>query len=164
MIRRTIAHLLAGTMLVGGAAPALAQSETQAAQDAADRGGDIVITARYREERLQDVPIAVTAFSQQQITDARIDQVADFIGLTPNVTIAQSESSGLSAISIRGITQVRNSEAPVAVVVDGVLQNNPRQFAQELFDVERIEVLRGPQGALYGRNAIGGAITAGHRS
>jgi len=158
MIRRTIAHLLAGTMLVGGAAPALAQSETQAAQDAADRGGDIVITARYREERLQDVPIAVTAFSQQQITDARIDQVADFIGLTPNVTIAQSESSGLSAISIRGITQVRNSEAPVAVVVDGVLQNNPRQFAQELFDVERIEVLRGPQGALNGRNATGGAI------
>ncbi|WP_284734394.1 TonB-dependent receptor [Sphingosinicella terrae] len=144
--------------MLGAAAPAWSQDPAQAPQAAADEDQEIVVTARYREERLQDVPIAVTAFGEQQIRDARIDQVGDFIGLTPNVTIAQSESSGLSAISIRGITQVRNSEAPVAVVVDGVLQNNPRQFAQELFDVERIEVLRGPQGALYGRNATGGAI------
>jgi iron complex outermembrane receptor protein len=119
---------------------------------------DVVVTARGRSERLLDVPIAVTAFDAQAIKDAKIDQVGDFIGLTPNVTIAQSESSGLSAISIRGVTQVRNSEAPVAVVVDGVLQNNPRQFAQELIDITEIEVLRGPQGALYGRNATGGAI------
>ena len=156
MSRHVMIYLLAGAALCAVAVPAFAQSDAQAS--APDDGGEIVITARYREERLQDVPIAVTAFGEQQIADARIDQVGDFIGLTPNVTIAQSESSGLSAISIRGITQVRNSEAPVAVVVDGVLQNNPRQFATELFDIQRIEVLRGPQGALYGRNATGGAI------
>lgn len=160
MVARTVATLLTGTMLLGiGATAANAQppeSRAATAADAADT--DIVVTARYREERLQDVPIAVTAFGEKQIADAKVDRVGDFIGLTPNVTIAQSESAGLSAISIRGITQVRNSEAPVAVVVDGVLQNNPRQFAQELFDVGSIQVLRGPQGALYGRNATGGAI------
>src|SRR5690606_24984504 len=129
-------------------------------------GGDaeIVITARYREERLQDVPVAITALSQQQIADARNHQVGDFHPLTPNLSISQSELPWLSQISIRGITQARNSEAPVAVVVDGVLQNNPRQFATELFDVERIEVLRGPQGAFYGRNATGGAIIITTRS
>ena len=157
MFKSKRTRLLAGTITLIAATPAWAQAES-GVQATTDDDQEIVVTARYREERLQDVPIAVTAFGEQQIADARIDQVGDFIGLTPNVTIAQSESSGLSAISIRGITQVRNSEAPVAVVVDGVLQNNPRQFAQELFDVERIEVLRGPQGALYGRNATGGAI------
>lgn len=161
MTRRIIACLLAGASFHVGIGPAFAQ---ESAGPEASGDAEIVITARYREERLQDVPIAVTAFGEQQIADARIDQVGDFIGLTPNVTIAQSESSGLSQISIRGITQVRNSEAPVAVVVDGVLQNNPRQFAQELFDVERIEVLRGPQGAFYGRNATGGAIIITTRS
>jgi iron complex outermembrane recepter protein len=136
-----------------------AASEVEASRAAqALTNEDIVVTARGRAERLQDVPIAVSAFDAETIKDAKIDRVGDFINLTPNVTIAQSESSGFSAISIRGVTQVRNSEAPVAVVVDGVLQNNPRQFAQELLDVSAIEVLRGPQGALYGRNATGGAI------
>ena len=125
---------------------------------AAGQADEIIVTARQREERLVDVPIAVNAFGEAQIADAKIDQVGDFIGLIPNVTIAQSESAGLNAISIRGITQVRNSESPVAVVVDGVLQSNSRQFTQELFDVQSIEVARGPQGALYGRNATGGAI------
>jgi len=138
----------------GQAAP----NPTGSAAGATPSVDDIVVTARGRAERLLDVPIAVTTFDAEVIQDARIDRVGDFIGLTPNVTIAQSESAGLSAISIRGVTQVRNSEAPVAVVVDGVLQNNPRQFAQELLDVTGIEVLRGPQGALYGRNATGGAI------
>jgi iron complex outermembrane receptor protein len=160
MARGRIAYLLAGTILCGAAAPALAQSADprQSSANADDQGHEIIVTARYRDERLQDVPIAVTAFDQRQIDDARIQEVGDFVNLTPNVTIAQSESSGLSALSIRGITQVRNSEAPVAVVVDGVLQNNPRQFAQELLDIASIQVLRGPQGALYGRNATGGAI------
>jgi hypothetical protein len=160
MARGRIAYLLAGTILCGAAAPALAQSADprQSSASADDQGHEIIVTARYRDERLQDVPIAVTAFDQRQIDDARIQEVGDFVNLTPNVTIAQSESSGLSALSIRGITQVRNSEAPVAVVVDGVLQNNPRQFAQELLDIASIQVLRGPQGALYGRNATGGAI------
>lgn len=120
--------------------------------------GDIVVTARGREERLQDVPVAVTAFSAQSIADRRIQGASDFLSATPNISINQSQSAGVSFITVRGVSQVRNGESPVAVVIDGVQQVTSRQLTQELFDLERIEVLRGPQGALYGRNAIGGAI------
>lgn len=118
----------------------------------------IVVTSRMRVESIQEVPIAVTAFSEQAIEDAGINRVSDFLALTPNVTFASSESSGVNFMTIRGLSQVRNGESPVAVVIDGVLMTDPAQFDQELFDVQRIEVLKGPQGALYGRNAIGGAI------
>lgn len=119
---------------------------------------EIVVSARMRSESLQDVPLSETAFSAQAIEDARLNSAGDFLQLTPNVVLAESQSAGISFMTIRGISQVRNGEAPVATVVDGVLQINSRQFTQALFDVERIEVLRGPQGALYGRNATGGAI------
>ena len=119
---------------------------------------EIIVTARLRSEGLQDVPISETVFTAQTIDDANIKSPGDFIALTPNVTLVESQSAGISFLSIRGITQVRNAESPVAVVVDDVLQINSRQLTRQLFDVERIEVLRGPQGALYGRNATGGAI------
>lgn len=136
---------------------AQAQAVTDAATTASD-GGDIIVTARGREEALATAPIAVTAFSSKTIDDARIKNVSDFIGLTPNVSIVQSQSAGNSFVTIRGISQVRNGESPIAVVTDGVQQVTSRQFTSDLFDVQQIEVLRGPQGALYGRNAIGGAI------
>ena len=75
------------------------------------------------------------------------------------MTIVQTQNPGNSFITIRGVSQARNSDMPVAVVVDGVLMTNPAQFNQQLFDIEQIEVLKGPQGALYGRNAIGGAVS-----
>ena len=139
------------------ATPSVAQQASSSAQKQDDLA-EIIVTARGRAEQLKDVPISDTAFTEQQIEDAHIREVGDFINLTPNVTIVQAQNAGFSAITIRGITQVRNSESPVAVVVDGVQQVNSAQFTQELFDVESIEVLRGPQGALYGRNAEGGAI------
>ena len=74
------------------------------------------------------------------------------------MTLVETQNAGNAFIVIRGITQARNSEPSVAVIVDGVQQVNPAQFNQELFDIEQIEVLKGPQGGLYGRNAIGGAI------
>ncbi len=119
---------------------------------------EIIVTARMRSENIQDVPLSETVFSAQAIEDSRIDTVDDFLQLTPNVTLANSQSAGTSFMTIRGISQVRNGEAPVAVVVDGVLQINSRQITQAMFDLQSIEVLRGPQGALYGRNAAGGAI------
>lgn len=119
---------------------------------------EVVVSARKRDERLQDVPVAVSAFTEAVIEDAGINRAADFISLTPNVTFASSESAGVNFLSIRGLSQVRNGESPVAVVVDGVLMTDPGQFDQELFDIKQIELLKGPQGALYGRNAIGGAI------
>ena len=118
----------------------------------------IVVTPRAREENLQEAPVAVTAFTADMIESAAVRRAADFIALTPNVTIADAQDSGNVAINIRGVGQIRNGETPVAISVDGVLLASPLQFNQELFDIEQIEVLRGPQGALYGRNAIAGAI------
>ncbi|MDR7058750.1 MULTISPECIES: TonB-dependent receptor [unclassified Sphingopyxis] len=137
------------------AAPSFAQD---APKDDSTGVEEIVVTARGRGENLQDVPVAVTAFSAQSIADRKIEGVGDFLSATPNISINQSQSAGVSFITVRGVSQVRNGESPVAVVIDGVQQVTSRQLTQELFDLERIEVLRGPQGALYGRNAIGGAI------
>ena len=136
----------------------VAQQTSAFAQQQDDVLQEVIVTARGRSEQLQDVPISDSAFGQKQIEDAHIREVGDFINLTPNISIVQAQNAGYSALTIRGITQVRNSESPVAVVVDGVEQVNSYQFTQQLFDLERIEVLRGPQGALYGRNAEGGAI------
>jgi iron complex outermembrane recepter protein len=129
-----------------------------AAADVADSLEEIVVTAQRRSERLQDVPVSVTAFSETQIRDAGIKDTADFIGLTPNVSFDTSFTVGNSFVTARGVQQINNADPPVAIVVDGVAQGNQKQLKMDLFDVERIEVLKGPQGALYGRNAIGGAI------
>jgi iron complex outermembrane receptor protein len=120
---------------------------------------EIVVTARKRAETLEESPVSVRAFTEAEIESAGIETPQDFIGLTPNVTLVQTQNAGNSFINVRGISQARNSEMSVAVLVDGVLMTNPAQFNQQLFDIQQIEVLRGPQGALYGRNAIGGAIT-----
>lgn len=118
----------------------------------------IQVTSRLRKESILNVPIAITAFSEQEIEDLGIERAGDFIAMTPNMTMVEAQNAGTSFITIRGLSQVRNGESPVAVSIDGVLQISPNQFNQDLFDIAQIEVLKGPQGALYGRNAIGGAI------
>jgi iron complex outermembrane receptor protein len=140
------------------AAPLSAQDSASApaASEAEDEG--IIVTGLRREESLQDTPAAVTAFNAKAIENAGIERPADFIALTPNVNLVETQNAGNAFVIIRGITQNRNSEPSVAVIVDGVQQVNPAQFNQDLFDIEQIEVLKGPQGGLYGRNAIGGAI------
>lgn len=119
---------------------------------------EIVVTARKREERLIEVPDSVTALSASTIESAGVANVKDVARFVPNLSIVEAQQPGVSFITIRGVGQVRNGEAPVAVVIDGVQQFSANQITQDLFDIERIEVLRGPQGAVYGRNAIGGAI------
>lgn len=138
------------------AAPLAAQDAAAAPETVDDQG--IVVTSLRRTETLQDTPAAVTAFDSQAIQNAGIERPADFIALTPNVNLVETQNAGNAFVIIRGITQNRNSEPSVAVIVDGVQQVNPAQFNQDLFDIEQIEVLKGPQGGLYGRNAIGGAI------
>lgn len=120
---------------------------------------EVVVTARKRNETLEDAPVSVRAFTESEIQSAGISTPQDFVNLTPNVTLVQTQNAGNSFLNIRGVSQARNSELSAAVLIDGVLMSNPTQFNQQLFDIEQIEVLRGPQGALYGRNAIGGAIT-----
>jgi iron complex outermembrane receptor protein len=119
---------------------------------------EIVVTARKRDETLLNVPVAVDAFTEQTIQSAGIDSPRDFVAMVPNMTLVETQNVGNAFITIRGISQARNSEPSVAVLVDGVLETNPYEFNQELTDIKDIEVLKGPQGALYGRDAIGGAI------
>src|SRR5690606_25154989 len=102
--------------------------------------------------------IQVTAFTAQTIQDAGIQTTQDFVDLVPNMSLDDSYTYLNTFVVVRGVTQINNADAPVAIVIDGVPQNNQKQFKMNLFDVERIEVLKGPQGALYGRNAIGGAV------
>jgi iron complex outermembrane receptor protein len=118
----------------------------------------VTVTARRRDELSLDVPVAVNTFTADVIEAAGIDRPQDFIALTPNMSLVQTQNQGTSFVTVRGISQARNSEPSVAVLIDGVQMANPSQFNQQLFDIDTIQVLKGPQGALYGRNAIGGAI------
>jgi iron complex outermembrane recepter protein len=131
---------------------------TSAQQSGAFAIEEIVVTARKRAESLQEVPIAITAFTEQTIQRAGIERPADFISLMPNVTIVDTANVGDTQVSIRGIVSTRDAESTFAYVVDGILSTNPNSFNEELVDVQQIEVLKGPQGALYGRNAVAGAI------
>ncbi|HET8691384.1 MAG TPA: TonB-dependent receptor [Steroidobacteraceae bacterium] len=119
---------------------------------------EVVVTARQRAERIEDVPATVQAFTDAQIVSAGIERPQDFIALTPNVSQVQTAEAGDMQVVIRGINTGRDAETNFALVVDGVLQTNPNALNQELNDVTQIEVLKGPQGALYGRNALAGAI------
>lgn len=119
---------------------------------------EVIVTSQRREQPLQDVPVAVTALSDRELEARGVTSMHDVLPTIPNVTYDESFTVGNSFVSVRGVAQINNADSPVAIVVDGVPQNNQKQLRMELFDVERIEVLKGPQGALYGRNAIGGAI------
>lgn len=125
------------------------------AQNALD---EIVVTARKRSESAQSVPIAIQAFSAAEIERAGIKRPDDYIGLTPGVTIINSVNVGEGHVNIRGIHGPFDTEQPFALVIDGVLSANPNALNEQMLDVKQIEVIKGPQGALYGRNAIGGAI------
>jgi iron complex outermembrane receptor protein len=128
------------------------------AQSASPSIEEIVVTARKRAENLQEVPIAISAIGEDTIASAGIERAADYVGLVPNVTLVDTANVGDTQLSIRGVVSTRDAESTFAYVVDGVLSTNPNSFNEELFDVQQIEVLKGPQGALYGRNAVAGAI------
>ncbi|HSD67940.1 MAG TPA: TonB-dependent receptor [Woeseiaceae bacterium] len=144
------------TLLLTGVIASLAMPEVRAQETLLE---EIVVTARKRSETLEETPVSVRAFTAEEIRSAGIETPRDFINLTPNATLVETQNAGNAFINVRGISQARNSEMSVAVLVDGVLMANPAEFTQQLIDIQQIEVLRGPQGALYGRNAIGGAIT-----
>jgi iron complex outermembrane recepter protein len=118
----------------------------------------IVVTALRRAEPLLNVPASVDAFDAGKIEQAGITSMRDYVAMAPQISLIETQNMGFAFVNVRGLSQVRNSEPTVAVVVDGVLQTTGLGFSEELYDVEQVEVLKGPQGALYGRNSSGGAI------
>ncbi|MBX9797510.1 TonB-dependent receptor [Sphingomonas sp.] len=164
------AALLAGATLF--AAPAFAESAPaappvpaqadQADRPSAEPDNDIVVVARRREERLLDVPIAVTALQASDIAKLQAIDLSGLQGAVPNVNLVQGRGSTTSAnFFIRGVGQpdaLQTFDPAVGVYVDGVYLSRIQGALLNLFDVQRVEVLRGPQGTLYGKNTIGGAV------
>jgi iron complex outermembrane receptor protein len=157
------------TMTAGWCASAIAQQSTP--QGSADvQGGaslaEIVVTAEKRSENVQDVPIAITAFTASELTARGVTDLHGLTALAPNVNLDEgspfSGSNSVLSASIRGIGQddfAFNLDPGVGVYVDGVYFARTVGANQNLLDVERIEILNGPQGTLFGRNTIGGAIS-----
>lgn len=152
------ASTMAATANAQEATPAPQPADAQSGQAVADNRPDIVVTAQKRSERLQDVPIQVSVLTADAIAARQINMTTDIVRTVPNLTIEKTDTYSNSVIVLRGISQAANADMPVAVVVDGVPQDDPKQFNMHLFDINQIEVLKGPQGSLYGRNAEAGAI------
>ncbi len=156
-------------LAVAIATPAVAQDRApkESTQDQDSIGfEEIVVTAQKREENVQDVPIAISAFGAKTLDERAVGDVSQLSGITPNVTFdASTPFSGSSAVlgaTIRGIGSndfAFNIDPAVGVYLDGVYLGRSIGANQDLLDVERIEVLKGPQGTLFGRNTIGGAIS-----
>ncbi len=160
-------HSVSYAALVSGLATALfiptavhAQQTEAASQDTDD--GTIVVTARRREERLVDVPLSITAISGDDLAASGVQEITEIGQEVPNLTLEVSRGTNTTLTAfIRGVGQqdpVAGFEAGVGLYVDDVYLNRPQAAVLDIYDVERIEVLRGPQGTLYGRNTIGGAI------
>jgi iron complex outermembrane recepter protein len=156
---------LAATMtLLLVSATATVQQGEAAAQAAAPQAGldEIVVTAQRREERLQDVPVAVSAFSLDQLESRGIDDIGDLNALAPGLQISKTPSNTtISQVTIRGVSQINPAiywDPAVGIYVDGVYLGKAQGSIFNVVDLARVEVLRGPQGTLYGRNTLAGAI------
>lgn len=141
------------------AAPAMAQT---AQADDADKNEEIIVTATLREANVQNIPIAVTAVAPEALERQGIADIKTLSAITPsfNIQSSQTETQGTS-IRIRGVGTTGNNtglESSVGVFIDGVYQSRPGVALGDLVDLERLEVLRGPQGTLFGRNTSAGAL------
>lgn len=162
--RITLAVLIGGATII---VPAHAQEASAAdlgrrsgAERIDSNVGDIVVTAQRREQRLQDVPVAVTAVSQDALRDIQATNIGDLQGVVPNLTLHDGDASN-AVVYIRGVGQIDSlsfADPGVGIYLDDVYLGRAQGAFLTVYDVDRVEVLRGPQGTLYGRNTIGGAV------
>lgn len=149
---------VAGLAAVAGGSDAHAQ-DRNAMEGVSE---EIVVTAQRREQSAQDVPISLTVFSSEQLKELGVESTVDLAGFTPGLTIGQNTGDGdFAFVSLRGVTMrdfADTNESPSAVYLNEFYKANLMGLDQQLFDIGRVEVLRGPQGTLYGRNTTGGLI------
>jgi outer membrane receptor protein involved in Fe transport len=141
--------------------PTTGQSTTQVEEEEPDSVEGIVVTAQRREQRLQDVPVVVTALSEQILEDSGVRDIRDLQTLTPGLTVTSTQSEVSTTARIRGVGTVGDNpglESSVGVMIDGVYRPRNGVAFGDLGELERIEVLKGPQGTLFGRNTSAGVI------
>src|SRR5687768_14454727 len=152
--------------VLGGATMCLstvltAQAQTPA-QSQATVLGDVIVTATRRETSLQDTPLAISAFDQEALDENRVVTLLDMRGLVPNLQFFENGDHAVPLIFIRGLGTRNQTEAGdqgIAFYSDGIFAARSQGTTVMMYDLERVEVLRGPQGTLFGRNSTGGAIS-----
>jgi len=150
-LRSLLAASVSVAAMLGGAAPAFAQDTTV---------GEVIVTAQKKEEAIQDVPIAVSAFSAESLEKAKIDGGPNLVLAVPNVNFSKGNFTGYN-FQIRGVGSklvAGSGDAGTGIHLNNAPLTANNLFEADFFDVERVEVLRGPQGTLYGRNATGGVV------
>lgn len=158
LLRTTVSAAVVGACAFGLAGVASAQD---APQDAPQTIDDIIVTAQKREQNLQDVPIVVTSLSQEVLQDAGVRDIKDLQILTPGMTVTSTSSEASTTARIRGVGTVGDNpglESSVGVVIDGVYRSRNSVGFGDLGELARIEVLKGPQGTLFGKNTSAGVI------
>jgi len=164
-VPRSVPTIFAAALLLFGADRLLSQAEPEEVDTVTD---EITVTAQRVEESVQDVPISIVTLSGEEIEQQAIRDVQGIADAAPGVVLGnQSSTTGEIAVTIRGIgsnTLGLGTESTVGYYVDGVYMPRPQSFASAFLDLERVEVLRGPQGTLWGRNSTGGALNLVTRS
>lgn len=167
VIRKTVGRAALGVVLVcSTSGMALAQSDTGTGGESANSQiglGDIIVTATKRGENLQDVPISISAIGSEQLASRGVTASGDLAGVVPNLQVSSQYGETSPNFSLRGVGVANeftaNTASPIGVYVDEVSQTFRYTHGLQLFDLDRVEVLRGPQGTLFGRNTTGGAIS-----
>ena len=155
ILRCTASAAVVGAVAFGFAGVASAQDGQQSTVD------DIIVTAQKREQTLQDVPIVVTSLSAEALEDAGVKDIKDLQILTPGLTVTSTTSEASTTARIRGVGTVGDNpglESSVGVVIDGVYRSRNGVGFGDLGELSRIEVLKGPQGTLFGKNTSAGVI------
>ncbi len=160
-MRSTIVSLVGIALLSAVAtSPSLAADTAAVADEAL---AEVIVTAERRSERAQDVPVAITAISSAELSARGVRQAADIVAAVPNLTVSSAYGDEAQpSFTLRGVTTndfSQNQSSPIAMYVDEVYKSVGALQALQVYDLDRVEVLRGPQGTLYGKNATGGAIS-----